>query len=152
MVWPLMILSVLAVLTMLISLFSEGVILSCSHMSLREVAGKWSKTVSFNADAVPFPEKFPSKNIPEQLQMEKEERINQSGIPILRSAEEGNFAFRCLYPQFSLRTEKSYGGVGLLSKEIKKGMEAGYQSVDEAQIIRNLDYAVEIGKEVKEQW
>lgn len=152
MVWPLMILSVLAVLTMLISLFSEGVILSCSHMSLREVAGKWSQTVSFDADAVPFPEKFPSKNIPEQLQMEKEARINQSGIPILRSAEEGNFVFRCLYPQFSLRTEKSYGGVGLLSEEIKKGMEAGYQSVDEAQIIRNLDYAVEIGKEVKEQW
>ncbi|WP_324823847.1 hypothetical protein [Sinanaerobacter sp. ZZT-01] len=148
-VWPFLILAVLAVLTMLMSLFSEGVILSCAHMSLREIAGQWSKTVSFDIDGTPFESKLASKNISERLQLEEKSRMSKSGIPIPREAVEGSFTFHCLYPNLLLRIEKSYGGYGLLEQKIQREMNCSYQSIDEAQLVRNLDYIIEIAEEVK---
>ncbi|WP_206459072.1 hypothetical protein [Anaerovorax sp. IOR16] len=148
-IWPFIILSVLAVLTMVMSLFAESVILSCSHMSLKEVAGEWTQTVSFSEELPIFKEMLPSKDVPKRLQIKEESWMNQSRIPIPRETVEGHFAFYCLYPNLSIRINKNYGGFGFLKERYKKETNCQYQCIDEAQLIRNWDYAAEVIDEVK---
>ncbi|MEA4987545.1 MAG: hypothetical protein VB095_05755 [Anaerovorax sp.] len=150
-VWPFIILSVLAVLTIMICLFSESVILSCAHMSLREVAGQWTQTVSLSEELPIFQDMLSSKDVPKRLQIEEESWMNQSRIPIPRETVEGGFVFYCLYPNLSLCINKNYGGFGLLKERYKKEIHCHYQCTNEAQLIRNWDYAFEVIDEVRKQ-
>lgn len=146
-VWPIVILSVLAVLTMIMSLFSESVILTSSHMSLREMAGRWTQTVGLSEENLILYESISSNDVAEELKARAEFWMSKNKIPMTTERVEGEFSFFCLYPDVSLRVRKNFGGFGLLQGVSKRQMVCRYQCTNEAQFIRNWDYAVEtIGK------
>lgn len=147
-VWPFVIFSLIAVLTMAMSLFSEGVILASSHMSLRETAGRWTQTVGMSQESMQSSEILSSKNVPKELELREEFWMQKNRVPMATTLVEGAFVFLPVYPRLSLKVQKNYGGFGLLHRVWRTQTVTRYQCMDEAQFVRNLDYAIELaGKE-----
>lgn len=137
-IWPILFFAVFFVLSMCLVLYAQTAVSAASHRAQREAAGLWSETVYCNS----VQEQDGSAETLARTAFQRQ--ISECGGVVFSEPCMVSFRFLPVYSELTISQRSDYLGGTLVHAGRQKLQESTSDIVNEAQLIRNYDYAVEL--------